>query len=95
MAGDTGGWSQALWIPIVGVVWTIGIRLSERTQFSGVTFLSISRWKNNVYHSKSSSDHSLELVVSSLHQLSGRSDDMNSKATTNHLETNEEVGIIS
>jgi hypothetical protein len=79
MAGDKGGWLQALWVPIVGVMMILTIWMCDRLLLSGFLHRS---WPPSVSYLFSSCSqlcpttnlhpepvHSLELVHSSLHQL--------------------------
>jgi hypothetical protein len=83
MAGDKGGWLQALWVPVVGVVMAFVIWVFDRLLMSGaplvwswspdVSFLFFSCLPNDQQSSsksnpQSDTTQSLQLVRSSLHQ---------------------------
>jgi hypothetical protein len=84
MAGDKAGWSQALWVPIVGVVMALTIWLCDRVSMTQAAadgswsrnltslFSSCSDLFSNPHPSTPSlsqnTAHTLELVHSSLHQ---------------------------
>jgi hypothetical protein len=78
MAGDQGGWLQALWVPIVGVamVSAIGIwdqvLISDRIPAQGCSFSSFSFFFPSSRNSKSVDVCSLEFAHSSLHQRPGK-----------------------
>jgi hypothetical protein len=61
MAGDKGGWSQALWVPIAGVAMVLLIWVWDRVLVTGAAH-GYGGWSQHV--------SSLELVHSSLHQSS-------------------------
>jgi hypothetical protein len=87
MAGDKGGWLQALWVPIVGAVMALAIWVSDRQLMTGAAQRSWSPRLSSLFSSFSSSlpndhppfastrhpetDHSIELVLSSLHHDPG------------------------
>jgi hypothetical protein len=79
MAGDQGGWSQALWVPIVGVAMVLAIWVCDSLW---MTKAAQGSWSQHVsslftclnYHPSATStprqdtSHLLQLVRSSLHQ---------------------------
>jgi hypothetical protein len=79
MAGDKGGWLQAVWVPIVGVAMALVIRLCDRLwsheeaspHFPFMPSLTLCL-KVSSSNSRETL-HSLELVHSSLHQSSNAS----------------------
>jgi hypothetical protein len=88
MAGDKGGWSQALWVPIVGVVMVFVILFSDWMQLSRVDhqrsahgFFLFSLCSSHCHpqphsdHNPNTVAHSLEFVRSSLHQTPAASPD--------------------
>jgi hypothetical protein len=71
MAGDKGGWSQALWVPIVGVVMPLLIWVCDRMLSWSSHFRFFSTTRPSSLPSDVNQDpiHTLELVHSSLHQF--------------------------
>jgi hypothetical protein len=78
MAGDKGGWLQALWVPIVGLVMPLVIWICDRLLMTQPTDHPSS--KDNPDNA-----HSLEMVLSSLHQSPDLPGDP--KAALDHLES--------
>jgi hypothetical protein len=75
MAGDKGGWSQALWVPIVGVAMVLAIWVWDRLWIPGSHGTACHRFSLPHDHHPSSTStlrpgtgNSLEFVRSSLHQ---------------------------
>jgi hypothetical protein len=54
MAGDKGGWAQALWVPIVGVVVSLVIWIGDRVLMTGAAHESWSRDVSSLFLSCSS-----------------------------------------
>jgi hypothetical protein len=74
MAGDKGGWSQALWVPGVGVVMPVVICLCDHFSVAGnfgLCLSSLPSFRSSLLNLPSKPDiaTSLEFVRSSLHQI--------------------------